>query len=102
MNECKVTLVALVCLFSTVCFQMCPQIAWLRGCIFTLVAFVWFFSTVRFQMFIQRAWVSAGKVTQAAFLCVRYQMVFKMPVCGDNNLENYDFGLKDANVKNQT
>ena len=34
-------------------------------------------------MFTERAWVSAGKVTQAAFFCVRYQMVLKMPVCGD-------------------
>ena len=53
----------------------------LRGYKVTLVAFVWFFSTVRFQMFTERAWVSAGKVTQDAFFCVRYQMVLKMPVC---------------------
>ena len=110
---CKVTSLAFVWLFSTVrlkcllnqlwsaqakshglhSFYFSP--VWVFKCIFkwpacslrgykvTLVAFVWFFSTVRFQMFTQRAWVSAGKVTQAAFFCVRYQMVLKMPVCGD-------------------
>ena len=31
---CKVTLVAPVCLFPTMHFQMYPQSAWLRGCIF--------------------------------------------------------------------
>ena len=82
---CKVTSIAFVWLFSTVrlkCVFKWPACS-LRGCKVTLVAFVWFFSTVRFQMFTQRAWVSAGKVTQAAFFCVRYQMVLKMPVCGD-------------------
>ena len=39
---CKVTLVAFVWLFSTVCFEMPHQRAFLRGCIVTLVAFVWF------------------------------------------------------------
>ena len=46
----KVALVAFVWLFSTVCFQMSPQIACPRGCILALVAFVWLFSTVCFQM----------------------------------------------------
>ena len=40
---CVVTFVSL---FSTVCFQMLPQIAFLRRCILRSVAFVWFFSTV--------------------------------------------------------
>ena len=62
---------------------MSHQITFLSRCKVTLVAFVWFFSTVRFQMFTERAWVSAGKVTQDAFFCVRYQMVLKMPVCGE-------------------
>ena len=35
-----VTLVALVSFFSTVVFQMYPQIAWVRGCIITMVACV--------------------------------------------------------------
>ena len=78
----KVTRAAFIWLFSSVSFQMCRQMACsLRGYTVTLVAFVWFFSTVRFQMFTERAWVSAGKVTQDAFFCVRYQMVLKMPVC---------------------
>ena len=108
---CKVTSIAFVWLFSTVrlkcllnelwsaqakshglhSFDFSP--VWVFKCVFkwpacslrgykvTLVAFVWFFSTVRFQMFTERAWVSAGKVTQDAFFCVRYQMVLKMPVC---------------------
>ena len=39
-----------VWLFSTVCFQMCPQIACQWGCKVALVAFVCLFSTVCFQM----------------------------------------------------
>ena len=40
-----------ICLaFSSVYFQMSPQMACLRGCKVTLVAFVWLFSTVYFQM----------------------------------------------------
>ena len=101
---CKVTSIAFVWLFSTVrlkcllnelwsaqakshglhSFDFSP--VWVFKCVFkwpacslrgykvTLVAFVWFFSTVRFQMFTERAWVSAGKVTQDAFFCVRYQI----------------------------
>ena len=44
-----ITLVALIWLFSTVHFQMCPQIAWIRWCIVTLVAFVWFFPLCVFK-----------------------------------------------------
>ena len=35
---------------STVCFQMSPQVVSPRGCIITLVAFICLFSTVHFQM----------------------------------------------------
>ena len=52
---CKVTLVAFVWLFSTVCCQMSPQIAYPRRCIVTLVAFVGLFPTVHFQMCPQMA-----------------------------------------------
>ena len=38
---CKVTLVALVWLFSTVRFQMCPQMLCIGRCIVTLVAFIY-------------------------------------------------------------
>ena len=41
LNACKVTLVALVCFFPTVCFQMHPQMVRIRWCIVTLIAFVW-------------------------------------------------------------
>ena len=46
----KVTLVAFVWLFSSVCFHMIPQITCLDRCKVTLVAFVWLFSTVHFQV----------------------------------------------------
>ena len=39
-HECKVTLVAVVRLFSNVCFHMCPQNAFKSVCIITLSAFV--------------------------------------------------------------
>ena len=61
--RCKLAMVAFVChagtpfklvalawLFSTMCFQMSPQIACLCGCKVTLVAFIWLFSKVCFQM----------------------------------------------------
>ena len=63
-----VTLVAFVWLFSSVRFQMCPQIACSIGCKVTLGAFVWFFSTVRFQMFPQSACRRECKVTLVAFI----------------------------------
>ena len=45
----KESLLSLVWLFFSVCFQMFPQTVWPRTCIITLVAFVWLFSTVRFE-----------------------------------------------------
>ena len=39
-TSCKITLVAFVWLFPTLCFQMSPQVACLRGCKVALVAFV--------------------------------------------------------------
>ena len=49
LKECIVTLIALVWLFSNVCFQMSPQTACLGRCIVTLVAFVQLFSTIVFS-----------------------------------------------------
>ena len=73
-----VTLVAFAWLFSTVCFQMCPQSTCITGCILTLVAFVWFFPTVHFQMCPQIACPRRGIVTLVAFIrlfsTVRFQM----------------------------
>ena len=63
-----VSLVEFVCLFSTVRFQMFPQIACLRRCIVTLVAFVWLFSTVCFQMRPQMAYLGGCIVTLVAFV----------------------------------
>ena len=63
----KVTLVAFAWLFSTVHIQMSPEIAFLRRGIVTLVAFAWLFSTVYFQMFHQMAWQIRWKVTLVAF-----------------------------------
>ena len=45
-----VTLIAFIWLFSTVHFQICPQIICIRGCKVTLIAFVWLFSVVCFPM----------------------------------------------------
>ena len=56
----KVTFAAFIWLFSTVRFQMCPQIACLRRGKVTLVAFVWFFSSVCFQMIPQIACIIKG------------------------------------------
>ena len=67
MRGCKITLVALVWHFSSVRLQMSPQIAFLRGCKVTLVAFVWPFSTVYFQMSLQIACLRGCKVTLLAF-----------------------------------
>ena len=52
--------------FSTVCFQMSPQIACLRGCIITLVALVWLFSSVHFQMSPQNVCPRACIITLVA------------------------------------
>ena len=76
---CIVSHTGCICsVFSTVHFEMSPQIACIRRGIITLAAFVWLFSTVRFQMCPQIAWIRAGKVTLAAFVwlfsTVRYQM----------------------------
>ena len=75
---CIVTLVASVWFFSTVRFQMFPQIACLKTGIVTLIAFVWFFSTVRFQMSHQNVCSRRSKVTLIAFVwffsTVRFQM----------------------------
>ena len=68
MKGCKITLVTLVKLFSTVSFEMCPQIACMGRCIFTLAAFVWFFSTMSLQMNPQSAWTRVCIITLAAFV----------------------------------
>ena len=62
------TLVEFVWLFSTVCYQMCPQIACPWGCKVTLAAFIWFLTTVCFQMYPQRACIGGCIVTLVAFV----------------------------------
>ena len=47
---------------------MCPQSACIIGCIVALVAFVWFFSTVSFQMCPQMAPVRRQIFTLVAFV----------------------------------
>ena len=78
LRRCIVTLVAFVCLFSTVFLQLSPQMACARRCKIILNVFVWPFSTVHFQMLTQRAWIRASKVTLVAFVwlfsTVRFQM----------------------------
>ena len=67
-RRCKITLVAFIWFFSSVCFQMSPQIICPKGCIVALVAFVWLFSGVCFQMCPQIACPRRGKVTLVAFV----------------------------------
>ena len=43
---CKFTLIALVCFFSSVRFQICPQMACVRGCKVTLAAPMWRVSVI--------------------------------------------------------
>ena len=64
----KVTLVALILLLPTVCFQMSHQMAPLRRCILTLVTLVFSFSTVYFQMFPQIPYPKGCIITLAAFI----------------------------------
>ena len=79
-------MVAFVWLFSTVHFQMCPQIACPRWCKITLVAFVWLFSTVCFQMSPQIACLRWGIVALVAlvwlfsfFICVSQGNIYIGP-----------------------
>ena len=74
MRRCRVTLAAFVWLFSTVSFQMLPQMACLRRCIVALVAFVWLFSTVYFQM--------CRIVTLVAFLSSTCLFHWNLNSCG--------------------
>ena len=60
--------IAFVRLFSTVCLQMCPQIACIRGCIITQIAFVWLFPAVRFQMSPENICIFGWKFTLVALV----------------------------------
>ena len=73
-----VALVAFVWLFSTVCFQMSPQIACPRRGIVTLVAFVWPFSAVRFQMTLQITCLKGNKVALVEFAWLFSTVSFHM------------------------
>ena len=64
-----IILVAFIWLFSTVCFQMCSQMACrLRGSIVTLIAFIWLFATMFSQMNPQITSTRRYLVTLIAFL----------------------------------
>ena len=65
-----VTLVTIVWLFSTVHFQMCPQMTCIKGYIVVLVAFVWLFTIMGFQMCLQIACMRGCKVTLIAVVFV--------------------------------
>ena len=83
-RESIATLVAFVWLFSSVRFQMCPQIAIIRRRKVTLIAFVWRLSTMCFQMCPQLPCPNWCKVALVAlvwpFSTVRFRCVFKWPV----------------------
>ena len=55
-DDAKFSLVAFVLLFSSMYFQMNPQMVWPKRCKITLVVFLWFFSTVFFEMSPQTAY----------------------------------------------
>ena len=69
-------------IFSTVLFQMFPQITCPKGCIITLVTFIWLFSTdndtdnVCFQMFPQIVYPRGCIVTYVAFVCRIFVCLF--------------------------
>ena len=63
--------------FSTVWFQMSPQIVCPKRGKVTLVAFIWFFPKVWFQMFTQITWIRKGKVPLITFLYFSALCVFK-------------------------
>ena len=56
-----IALVALVQLFPTVRFHLCPQVYCLILCTLAMVAFVFRFPTVRFQMPPQISWIRNAK-----------------------------------------
>ena len=71
-------MIAFVCLFSAVGFQMGPQITCIMGCITTQVAFVWLLSPMRFQMDPQTTCISGCVITLVAFVCLFPTMGFQM------------------------
>ena len=68
LRGCIFALLAFVCPFSTVCLQMCPQIARMRRCITTQAAFVRLFSSVRFHVCPQMNCLRWRIVTKIAFV----------------------------------
>ena len=79
----KVTLVALILLFSTVQFQMSSQSSCMTRCKITLVAFVRLFSTVYFQMSHQAAFHRGCILTLVALfsfiICVFQGNIYIIP-----------------------
>ena len=65
---CKCSHIGCIFYFSTLRFQMSPQIACMRGCIITQIAFVWLFPAVRFQMSYENTWIFGWKFTLVAFV----------------------------------
>ena len=74
--EHKFLLVAFVWSISTMCFQMLPQIACLKGLKCAFVTFVWFFSTVGFTMLTQRAWIRSACQSGCKFTLVAFVWIF--------------------------
>ena len=64
LRGCIVTLVAFVCLFSAVCFQMCLQSACMRGCKVTLLHLFDFSPLCVFKCVLMKAiWGDIWKIT---------------------------------------
>ena len=65
LRGCIVTLVAFVCLFSAVCFQMCLQSACMRGCKVTLLHLFDFSPLCVFKCVLMKAiWGDIWKITK--------------------------------------
>ena len=78
LRGCILALVAFVWLFTIVCFQMVPQNVCTWRFLITPIAFVWPFSAVDFQMSPQIACLSGSKITLAAFVQLFPNVRFQM------------------------
>ena len=85
-----VALDSFVSLFSTVRFQVSPQIAYLWRCIVALIAVVWFFSAVRLQMSPQIACFRRGIVALIAFVCL---FLSWLPYSTDTDFSSLDISI---------
>ena len=68
----KIALIAFFFLFSTMYFQVRPQMTNFKWCIITLIAFMPLFSTVHFQMTSQVTYVVGWIMTLITLVCLPF------------------------------